>query len=109
MAMRQREGQTMAIAVFSEWSQAPTDASQRVAESINRRLENKFPAGGLYHAEGPNDDSGWWTFNVWESDDVFQRFNQEILQPALQEASVQPGQVRRLEVNWDTSQLPDQG
>jgi len=99
----------MAIAVFSEWSQAPTDASQRVAESINRRLENKFPAGGLYHAEGPNDDSGWWTFNVWESDDVFQRFNQEILQPALQEAGVQPGQVRQLQVSWDTSQLPGQG
>jgi len=59
MTTRQRKGQTMAIAMFSEWSQAPTDASQRVAESINRRLENTFPAGGLYHAEGPNDDGGW--------------------------------------------------
>jgi len=54
----------MAIAVFSEWTQAPTDASQRVAESINRKLGGSFPAGGLYHAEGPNDDGGWWTFNV---------------------------------------------
>jgi len=98
----------MAIAVFSEWTQAPTDASQRVAESINRKLGGSFPAGGLYHAEGPNDEGGWWTFNVWESDDAYQRFNQEILQPVLREVSVQPAQVRLLQVSWDTSQLPGQ-
>jgi len=99
----------MAIAVFSQWTQAPADTSQRVAEGINERLGGTFPEGGLYHAEGPTDEGGWWTFNVWDSEDVFQRFNQEILQPVLQEVNAPPAQVRRLQVSWDTSQLPGQG
>jgi hypothetical protein len=99
----------MAIAVFSQWTQAPADTSQRVAEGINQRLGGTFPEGGLYHAEGPTDEGGWWTFNVWDSEDVFQRFNQEILQPVLQEVNAPPAQVRRLQVSWDTSQLPGQG
>jgi hypothetical protein len=80
-----------------------------VAEGINQRLEGNFPEGGLYHAEGPTDEGGWWTFNVWESEDIFERFNQAILQPVLQEVNAPPAQVRRLQVNWDTSQLPGQG
>jgi hypothetical protein len=98
----------MSIAVFSQWPKAPAETSQRVAEKINQRLGGKFPAGGLYHAEGPTDEGGWWTFNLWESDDVFQQFNQEILQPVLQEVNAPPAQVRRLPVSWDTSQLPGQ-
>ncbi len=99
----------MAIAVFSQWPQAPADTSQRVAEGINQRLGGNFPEGGLYHAEGPTDEGGWWTFNVWESEDIFQQFNQEILQPVLQEVNAPPAQVRRFQVSWDTSQLPGQG
>jgi hypothetical protein len=99
----------MAIAIFSQWPQAPAETSQRVAEGINQRLGGSFPAGGLYHAEGPTDEGGWWTFNVWESDEVFQQFNQEILQPVLQEVNAPPAQVQRLQVNWDTSQMPGQG
>src|SRR5688572_22984770 len=99
----------MAIAVFSQWAQAPAETSQRVAEGINQRLGGSFPEGGLYHAEGPTDDGGWWTFNVWESDDVFQRFHQEILQPVLQEVNAPAAQVRHLQVSWDTSQVPGQG
>jgi hypothetical protein len=99
----------MAIAVFSQWPQAPTDTSRRVAEGINQRLGGKFPEGGLYHAEGPTDEGGWWTFNVWESEEIFQRFDQEILQSVLQEVNAPPAEVRRLQVSWDTSRLPGQG
>jgi hypothetical protein len=96
----------MAVALFSQWPAAPAGTSQRVAEGISQRLGGQFPAGGLYHAEGPMDDGGWWTFNVWESEDAFQRFRQDVLHPVLEEVGAPRGQSQQLAVAWDTSQMP---
>jgi hypothetical protein len=95
----------MAVALFTQWPAGPAGTSQRVAEGINQRLGGQFPTGGLYHAEGPTDDAGWWTFNVWESEEAFQRFHRDVLHPVLDEVGASRGQTQRLEVSWDTSQL----
>ncbi len=96
----------MAIAVFSQWPPGPTATVERIAERINRLLGGQPPAGSLYHAEGPTDEGGWWTFNVWESEDAFRRFNQDILQPVLDEVGAPPTEARQLQVAWDTSRPP---
>jgi hypothetical protein len=97
----------MAVALFTQWPAGPGGTSQRVAERINQRLGDRFPAGGLYHAEGPTaDEGGWWTFNVWESEDAIQRFHQDILHPVLDEVGASRGQVQQLQVAWESSQMP---
>jgi hypothetical protein len=101
-----QEGDPMAVALFSQWPVAPTGTSQRVTQEINQRLGGQFPVGGLYHAEGPTADGGWWTFNVWESEDAFQQFHRDILHPVLDELGAPRAQVQQLEVAWDTSQMP---
>ena len=95
----------MAVAYFSEWPPAPEGTSQRVGERISQRLAGRGPAGGIYHAEGPTDGGGWWTFNVWASAEAFDDFDRPILQPALQEAGAPPARVRQLPVQWDSSRM----
>jgi hypothetical protein len=96
----------VAVALFIQWPAGPAGTSQRVAEAINQRLGGQFPAGGLYHAEGPSADGGWWTFNVWESEDAYQRFHRDVLHPVLDEVGAARGRAQQLEVSWDTSQAP---
>jgi hypothetical protein len=102
----------MAIAYYAvyakgdEGTEAPEKIAGRVAERINRELGGKPPKGGIYHAEGPTDDGGWWIFNVWQSEDDFTAFRQQILRPALEEVNAQPPtEMRRLQVWWDSSQV----
>ncbi len=96
----------MAVAYFKQWPQAPEGTAQRVADRINEQLGGQGPAGGIYHAEGPTDEGGWWTFNVWESEEVHQEFDRTILQPALQDVGAPEARTQRLEVWWDSSQMP---
>jgi quinol monooxygenase YgiN len=44
--------------------------------------------GLLYHVAGPT-DGGWRVIEVWESQEVADRFFQETLAPAFQQANVQ--------------------
>lgn len=91
--------------LFTERPGGPAETSQRVAERINQRLGNRPPAGELYHAEGSTAEGGWWTFNVWESEEAVQRFHRDILHPVLDEVGASRGEVQQLRVAWDTSQV----
>ena len=53
--------------------------------------DNKRPPGMLYHVAGPT-ENGWRVIEVWESQEVRDRFFQEKLGQALSKAniSVQP-------------------
>jgi hypothetical protein len=42
------------------------------------------PDGLIVHSAGPTED-GWYVYDLWESQDHFQRFVQERLMPAMQE------------------------
>jgi quinol monooxygenase YgiN len=51
-------------------------------------LPDNAPAPGmLYHAGGPT-DNGWCVIEVWESRDALDRFFQEKLSQALQQAGI---------------------
>ncbi len=98
----------MAVAYFSEFREGTSEQAQQVADSINARLGGQPPEGGMYHAEGSMVGGGWWTFNVWESEEAYQRFYSSILAPALEGVEVAEPQSRELSVSWESSQLPVQ-
>ena len=97
----------MAVAYFFDLSHDATVAAQ-VSAHISARLGSRSPEGGLFHAEGPSDTGGWWSFNVWASDEQFRAFFETYVRPAAAEAGIDPPTFRRLEVAWDTSQAPSQ-
>ena len=67
--------------------------TQRQYEQVRDEVApgNKPPPGMLYHAAGPT-DNGWRVIEVWEAQEVLDRFFQEKLGQALSKAniSVQP-------------------
>lgn len=101
----------MSVAYYGNWPKVgdrdSTEVAQQIAAAVNARLGDTPPAGGLFHAEGPAEDGGWWVFNLWESDDAYHAFVANILTPAMSEAGVTPaaGDLRRLAVWWDTTQV----
>jgi quinol monooxygenase YgiN len=48
---------------------------------------NRRPQGMLYHAAGPI-ENGWTVIEIWESQEVLDRFFQEKLGAALQKANI---------------------
>lgn len=49
------------------------------------------PEGLIMHSAGPADD-GWYVYDVWESQEHFDRFVQGRLMPALQEMGAPMGE-----------------
>ena len=103
----------MAVAYYLSFSaenltggEQPERLAQLVGESITRQLGDQPPAGALFHSEGPTDDGGWWVFDVWASEQDFETFRRDVLQPAFDEHNVPPpSEVRRLQVWAETSQM----
>jgi hypothetical protein len=82
-----------------------TEVSKQISEQVNAKLGDKPPQGGVFHAEGPAEDGGWWVFDVWKSKEDYEAFNREILGPALASAGIGAGNIRWLDVAWDSSQM----
>lgn len=98
----------MSVAYFSEWPKLgesdSTDVAAKISEKVNTRMQGP-PAGGVFHAEGPSDDGGWWVFDVWESDDAYRTFQSEVLNPVLADVGVAEPSARVLQVSWNSSQM----
>ena len=73
----------MALALLLEFPGATQEQFDRVAEKIG----STAPAGLLYHVEGPI-QGGWRVVDVWESREAVDKFFQDQLGQALQEAGV---------------------
>ena len=73
----------MALALLLEFPGATQEQFDRVAEKIG----SIAPTGLLYHVEGPI-QGGWRVVDVWESQEAVDKFFQEELGQALQEAGV---------------------
>ena len=98
----------MAVAYFCQWADESAETAQRVTARVTRELGgHQPPPGGLYHAEGPIPDGGWWTFSVWTSVGAYEAFASQILQPALVAAGVAPAQVQQLQVAWTAASPPE--
>lgn len=95
----------MAVAYFNDWPGATPDMARGVADRIGAQLGDSPPEGGIFHAEGES-DGAWWTFDVWESDDIAQRFYDAIRDPALEAEGVPPSQPRVLSIHWHSLEAP---
>ena len=75
----------MAIGVFFEGS----GVSQAQYDQVLNQVApgNRPPAGLLYHVAGPT-DGGFRVIEVWESQEALDRFVQERLGQALQQANI---------------------
>ncbi len=98
----------MAVAFYSETSNVTPVQAKQIGDEVTRHLggPNMGPEGGLFHADGPTPEGGWWTFDIWESDEAATRFHDGILYPAIAQAGLEPPTPRRLEVAWHTLEAP---
>jgi len=96
----------MAVAYFREFPTSTAETLQQIGEDIAQQVGQEAPQGGLYHAEGMLDDGGWWAFDVWESEHAANQFYGTVHAQALQAAGVADVEPRRLQVSWETSQMP---
>jgi len=98
----------MTVAYFSDIPNVTREQAQQLSTFVQEQLGGPgvAPDGGLFHAEGPTDDGGWWGFDIWESEAHFTQFHETILAPALAQVGLDTVQFRRLEVTWDSTQVP---
>jgi hypothetical protein len=77
----------MAVVIVNEMQ----GGSQALYDEVTKRVMpgDQLPDGCRDHIAGPI-DGGWRVITVWDSDEQFQRFRNEKLLPALQDA---PGSV----------------
>lgn len=62
----------MSVANFSRYAEVAPDTARQIMGRIMSQMGNPQPDGGNFHAEGPTDDGGWWTFDVRELDGASQ-------------------------------------
>jgi hypothetical protein len=98
----------MSVAYYSEFRDATQDTAQQVSDYVIERLGGPFiaPDGGLFHAEGATPDGNWWTFDIWESEDHFARFREDVLAGAVAHAGIELPTCTPLQVAWDSTQTP---
>ena len=82
----------MAIAFLME---APGDAHPGAYDAVNQKMdiESNPPPGLIVHTAGRAENGGWRIFDVWESQEALDKFNEERLGPALQEVIGDQAQV----------------
>ena len=95
----------MAVAYYTEFTGSDPELAQQITERINQHLGNKPPQGAIFHAEGPLGNDGWWTFNVWESENAAERFFSDILSPTLRSVNAPEGKRRMLTVAWESNSM----
>ena len=73
-------------------------------------LEGPTPEGLILHAAGPTDE-GFRIIGVWESEDAWQRFRNDRLDPAAEDVAQIPPTFRALRTRHIVQQsaLPDRG
>jgi quinol monooxygenase YgiN len=75
----------MAVAVIFEASGVTQAQYEQVRDEV--APGNRRPPGMRHHVAGPT-DNGWYVVEVWESQEILDRFVQEKLGQALQNAGI---------------------
>jgi hypothetical protein len=75
----------MAVGLIFEGAGVSQDQYEQVLREV--APDNQPMPGLLYHAAGPS-ESGWCVIEVWESQEVIDRFFQDKLAQALQNAGI---------------------
>ena len=66
--------------------QKSTDATWEDYQRVQQALGDDAAPGLIYHAAGEAGGGRWQSVSVWESEDDFNRFRDERLLPAVQDA-----------------------
>jgi hypothetical protein len=77
----------MAVGMLLAGEAVTQDTYRQVTEKMFGNFpmrEDQSPAGLILHTAGQG-DQGWYVYDVWESQEHFQRFVENKLGPALQE------------------------
>lgn len=87
----------MPVAIVQDWVEEETDRSTTNYDAISERImaRDEVPKGLLVHAAGFT-GSGFRIFEVWESQEAFDRFAEDVLMPILQESRPTPDQQPRV-------------
>ena len=74
----------MAVAFLME---APGDAHPGAYDAVNEKMgiDSNPPPALIVHTAGHAENGSWRIFDVWESKEAYDRFNEERLGPALRE------------------------
>jgi hypothetical protein len=75
----------MAIAVISEVPQGTLD----MYDAVNEKLDpgDELQQGHIFHSVGAMEGGGFRVFDVWETQEAFERFVEEKLGPAIDEVT----------------------
>ena len=84
----------MAVAFIMDFAGGTVEDYDAVIEKMD--LGGKLPAGALFHAAGVNDE-GLRVCDVWESEEVFQRFAEGKIGPLTEEVGLPQPEVRSFE------------
>jgi hypothetical protein len=71
----------MAVGVFMEFPGVTREQYERLVQDL---ALSGPPEGELIHVCGPTSDGGWRTVDVWDSQEAFERFANELLMPRAQ-------------------------
>jgi hypothetical protein len=71
----------MAVGVFMEFPGVTREQYEQLVEDV---ALSRPPEGTLIHVCGPASDGGWRTVDVWDSQEAFERFANELLIPRAQ-------------------------
>ena len=78
----------MAIIVFTEIPGGNAEKDQQMMQAVGV-APGKLPAGASLRAAGPI-DGGWRVISIWDSEDSWNKFRRETLEPAWKQMGVQP-------------------
>ncbi len=81
----------MAIAALIEFPGGTTQQYDAIIKDLN--LGGKLAPGGIYHVAGVSDGT-LRVVDVWESQQVFDKFAKERLGPIMQKHNIKPPQVK---------------
>ena len=73
-----KEEAPMAVGVFMEFPGVTWEQYEQLVQDLGL---SGPPEGELIHVCGPTSDGGWRTVDVWESQEAFERFANELLIP----------------------------
>jgi hypothetical protein len=86
----------MAIGVLTEVDEGTLEQYDQVNERL--QMQGDPPAGMIVHTAGAKEGGGFRIFDVWESRDVFENFQQDRLGPVVTEVIGQDARPSRQDV-----------
>ena len=80
----------MSIIVVAEIPGGTAEQDDAMLKELN--IESDPPQGSRFRVAGPT-EGGWRIISVWDSQEAFDTFRRERLEPALKKAGRQPPQI----------------